>query len=124
MCLHVRMLRILLFSCIIHVGSHRGVPNELMRGNNHAVPIAPHLIPDPDTAVQSASGGHLTMFSPFGQDPLRDRADLVSQTESNFLRRYPDYEQFFYTAVNGDFSIFCEGLLHLIDLSKHIESQI
>lgn len=117
-----------MFTCyILHaLGNHRGVPNELMKGNNHTVPIAPQLIPDPDSAVQQyeSLGGHLTIFSSFGQDPLRDRAHLVRQRESDFQRRYPDYRQFFHTVVNGDFSVFRDGLLYLIDISKHLESQL
>ena len=111
------------YDYLIHVGANRGVPNELMRNNNAAL-IDPRLLPDRDDAVQrfESFGGHLTLFSPFGYDPLEDRPDLISQRETEFYRRYPDFGPFFYTVVNGDYLLFHQGLLFLIDISKCLES--
>ena len=49
-----------------------------MKRNNHAAAIDPHLLPDPDDAVQrfESFGGHLTTFSCFGHDPLCNGVDL------------------------------------------------
>ena len=61
-----------MFTNTVHVGIHRGIPNELMEKNNQAAQINPQLLPSPDVAVQQyeSSGSHLTLFSPFGNDPL------------------------------------------------------
>ena len=112
----------MLFSLL---GRH-GSPDDSMRRNNQAARITPSLLPEPEDAVQQyeASGGHLTIFSSFGEDPLRDRLDLVNQREAEFLKKYPDFGGFFYHVVNGDHSLFREGLLFLIDISKHLELQL
>ena len=47
------------------------------------MPLDPALIPEPQNAVQQfeAHGGHLTLFSAFGRDPLEDREDLIKARE-------------------------------------------
>lgn len=94
--------------------------------NNNATLIDPRLLPERDDAVQhfESFGGHLTQFSPFGHDPLEDRADLVDQRETEFYGRYPDFGPFFYTVVNSDYLLFCQGLMALIDISKRLETQL
>lgn len=94
-----------------------------MKRNNQAVQLDPLLLPNPDVAVQQfeSFGGHLTLFSPFGHDPLQNRQDLVGQREAEFQSRHPDFGVFFYTVVNGDYSIFRDGLVTLIDISKCLE---
>ena len=114
---------------VIHfllVGAHRGIPNELMWQNSQAVPVDPHLLPEPDVAVQEfeSFGGNLTLFSPFSCDPLQGRPDLVTQRETQFHGRYPDFGPFFYTVVNGDYSLFRDGLLYLIDITKQLETYL
>ena len=96
----------------------------LMRRRDQTVQIDARLLPEPDAAVQSfeAHGGHITVFSPFGRDPLADRPDLIGQREIKFLERYPDFAPFFYSVVNCDYSLFHAGLLFFIELSKHIEA--
>ena len=83
---------------IFLIGAHRGIPNELMRQNSQVVLVDPHLLPDPDVAVQEfeSFGGNLTLFSPFGHDPLQERLDLVTQRETEFHRCYPDFGLFLY----------------------------
>ena len=44
-------LRTLSVTHFLFVGAHRGIPNELMRQNSQAVPVDPHLLPEPDVAV-------------------------------------------------------------------------
>ena len=97
-----------------------------MRRNNHAVPIDPRLLPERDDAIQQfeSFGGHLTLFSPFGRDPLEGRMDLTNRREAEFQGRYPDFGSFFYTVVNSDYSLFRQGLMYLIDISKHLETLV
>ena len=87
-----------------------------MQKNNQAVRISLHQLPSPDEAVQmfEANGGHLTIFSPFGDDPLKDHMRLAAEREENFHEQYPEFQPFFSTVVNGDNSLFRSGLLYFI----------
>ena len=106
------------------VGRGRGVPNQLMLSNNHAKKIDHTQIAQPSDAVHhfQSFGGHLTLFSGFGEDPLKHSAGMVAQREEEFKRRYPDFGQFFSTVVNSDYSLFKEGLLYFIELSQRLSS--
>ena len=108
------------------IGPNRGTPNTLMRRNNQAVLIDPSLLPEPADAITrfSAHGGSITLFSPFGKDPLEDHEELCEEREQNFLLQYPEFGPFFHTVVNGEFSLFREGLLFFIDLSQQLEHSI
>ena len=107
-------------------GMQRGVPNHLRLENNQTAQVDPSLIPDAESAVEEfeGTGGHLTVLSSFGEDPLQRNPNLVVQREAEFYGRYPDFSQFFYTAVNGDFFLFREGIIFFINLSKTLETQL
>ncbi len=111
--------------CRLGPGARRGVPNELMRRNNQVMAVDPMVVPEPEDTVQQfeVHGVHLTLFSPFGRDPFRERDDLVKLRKEEFHRQYPDFGHF-YTVVNDDHSWFREGLLFLIDVSKRLECQL
>lgn len=115
-------------SVLFHLGRSRGrgVPNRLMDGNNQAKLIDGSLIVESTVAVNQFEGlgGRITSFSPFGEDPLRNNAQLVTQREAEFHERYPDFSNFFYTVVNGDCSLFREGILFIIDVSKRLQTLI
>ena len=87
-----------------------------------SVPV--NVIPEANDAVQlmESKGSHLTRFSCFGSDPLVLRNDLVQQRHDTFFSRYPDISPFFHTVVNGDYSLFCDGLLYFIQTSKDLVS--
>ena len=70
------------------------------------------------------NGGHLTIFSSFGEDPLQRNPYLVAQREMEFYRRYQDFRNFFYTVANGDFVLFREGILYLIAISSNLCTQL
>ena len=95
-----------------------------MRRNDRTVRVDSSLVPEPRDAVAQfeSLGGHLTLFSPFGEDPLKDRADLISQRETEYFVQYPDFGPIFHTLVNGDSNLFRCGLLLLIQVSKRLES--
>jgi len=97
-----------------------------MHRNNQVMPVDPVLVPEPQDAVQQfeSHGGQLTLFSPFGRDPLQERVGLISQREEEFYRRYLNFSPFFHTVVNDDYSLFREGLLFLIDVSNRLECQL
>ena len=97
-----------------------------MRRNNQVIPVDPALVPLPNDAVMEfeAHGGHLTLFSSFGHDPLYERDDLVKLREEEFHTHYSDFNRFFHTIVNNDISLFRDGLLFLICVSKRLELQL
>ena len=82
------------------------------------------LIKDPTTILEEYRqlGGNITVFSPFGEDPLKNRPDLLAIREKGFFERYTGFEQFFYSVVNGDLSLFKEGLLFFIDVTIRLSS--
>ena len=108
------------------IGANRGIPNTLMRRNNQTVQINFSLVLDPEEVVEQFElhGGSITEFSPFGQDPLEGHEDLLQEREHNFTDHYTDLGPLFHTVVNGDYRLFHEGLLYLIDISKQLELSI
>ena len=89
------------------------MPNDLTRRNDRAVRVEPRLVPEPRDAVQEfeSLGGHLTLFSPFGEDPLKDRVDLISQRDAKYFARYPDFGPIFHSLIEGGYNLFGCGLL-------------
>jgi len=97
-----------------------------MLRNNQAVQVDCRVLPDVETAVQEfeSSGGQLTYFSGFGEDPLCSNPALVTLREVEFHRKFPDMAEFFHTVVNGDYLPFREGILSLISISEHLCNQL
>ena len=95
-----------------------------MRENNQAKKVDASTIIDTGDAVHRFQqlGGQITVFTPFGEDPLMHTPELVHQRETEFKQHYPDFSRFFHTVVNSNNSLFCEGLLCLIRISKHLEA--
>ena len=90
-----------------------------MMNNYQAMNINNTIIKDPSDLVKEFEdlGGHITEFTPFGEDPLRDHSDLISRRDHYFFKKIPRFEPIFYAAVNGDISKFREGLLYLIHIT-------
>lgn len=107
-------------------GRLRGIPNRLMLANNHAQRVDDSVIFEADVAVRQFEdfGGRITTFSPFGEDPLRLHSELLCRREAEFRERYPDFSHFFHAIVNSNNSLFRQGILFLIDLSKHLENTL
>jgi len=70
----------------MYTGSRRGVsnqgsPRQMMMSNYQAMNINNTIIKDPSDLVKDFEdlGGHITEFTPFGEDPLRDCSDLISR---------------------------------------------
>ena len=65
-----------------------------MQRNDRTVRVEARLVPEPSDAVEQfeSLGGHLTLFNPFGEDSLKDRADLISQRETDYFAQYPEFE--------------------------------
>lgn len=107
----------------VHVDRRRkqshSIPNCAMMSNNHAAKIDPQNILSSEEAVKlfEEDGGHLTYFRDFGVDPLSGD-EKVTMREATFHARYPTFEPFFHRLVNGDDSLFKEGLLFFVHLTN------
>lgn len=86
-----------------------------MESNNHTARVDNRLVPSPEDAVRQyeEAGGHLTHFSGFGEDPLADDTVLTHQRDTEFHQRYANFDPFFHKLVNGDDTVFHDGLLFL-----------
>ena len=95
-----------------------------MLNNNQATQIDLRLISDVASATQEfeSNGGQLTLFNAFGKDPLQANPTLVAQRESKFFNVYPNFQELFHTVVNGDYFLFCEGILCFIDISRRLSA--
>ena len=95
-----------------------------MKQNNQTIFIDPQLVKDPCTILEeyTSLGGNITRFSLFGQNPLKDQPSLATKRDGIFFERYPSFEPFFHSAVNGDFSLFKEGLSFLIYVTTNLSS--
>ena len=109
----------------IITGPHQGIPNVLMQENNRVAQVDPSRLPSAMAAVEmyEAHDRRLTLFSPYGHDPLADDATAMAQREEKFHERFPDFAPFFYSIVNGNHSMFREGLLHFIQISKQCQTE-
>lgn len=120
-------ISVFLYLVCVHVisaaGPRRGIPNVVMHRNNQTTQIDPSFLPEAEDALQlfEANGGHITVFSPFGEDPLASHPDLAEERESTFLEYFPDFGPFFHTVVNGNTLLFSDGLLCFIHISKQLE---
>ena len=111
---------------LLNTGRNRGVPNSIMISNNHAAQIDSRPLPSVENAIHNfeGSGGHLTIFNSFGEDPLQRSPLMVAQREREFLSKYPDFETFFHTVANGDYYLFREGILYFIDITRRLSNQL
>ncbi len=112
---------LLMYCSNFTVGHRQGgrpthIPNRAMSTNNQVAKIDPHLIPTAHQAIRSfqGDGGHITRFSLFGEDPLASNDALVHQRNIEFNQRYHSFGPFFYQILNGNDSLFREGLQFFI----------
>ena len=49
---------------------------------------------------------------------------MVQQREEKFHERFPNFGPFSHTLVNGNCSLFRDGILFLIDVSKRLQSSM
>ena len=91
-----------------YLHTEKGIPNRLASVNNHSQPLSSSVLPSSETAVQhfEALGGNITLFSPFGSDPLSDHPELVAERERQFYSSYLDFAPIFHKLTNGPHSTF------------------
>ena len=94
------------------LGARRGIPDQLMLSCNHIAKIDIAHVPSPDEAVRqfTQDGGNLTLWSPFGSDPLAQSPQLQNQRQEDFNKYIPDVSVPFHQLVNGDPECFQRGL--------------
>ncbi len=93
-----------------------------MGSNNHVAPIDEAQIPLEEEAVRlfEEDGGTLTLWSPFGVDPLAHSSTLIAQREAEFHRNIPDISVAFHKLVNGDTSIFCRAIQSFVHITESL----
>ena len=94
--------------------------------NDQTTKVHPRLIPSPDEAVlqYQQECGSLTIFSPFGSDPLLGHNDAIEYRESKFKEHFPDFKIIFHTLVNGNNSLFSQGLQYFIYLTTELSRNV
>ncbi len=87
---------------------------------NGTAKIAPGLVPSTEEAVRNytTAGGRLTDLSLFGEDPLANDSECILQREVVFFRRYPSFDPIFHKIVNGDDTLFRDGLQFFIHITE------
>lgn len=97
-----------------------------MQENNQTVPLDTTIILTPDDALEQfeSTGGVITVFNSFGEDPFDGRPDLIAQREAMFLQQHPDFTEIFSSTANGDYLPFISGLLNFIGISKTLVAQL
>ena len=66
------------------------------------------------------AGGRITDPTYFGTDPLMADNSKLEMREQAFRARFPSFEPVFHTLVNGNGSMFQEGLLFLCDVTYRL----
>ena len=91
-----------------------------MLRNDQTVKLSSRDVPEAEEAYQllEANGGRITLFSPFGHNPLKGHLELIDKRESLFHARFPDFAPFVSNVVNGNYALFREGLLYFINNLK------
>ena len=104
----------------------RGIPNRLMLTDNRTKPITSSSLPTPTQATQmyEANGGHLTEESPFREDPIVNDLIKCRIRDGAFLQKYPSFEPMFHNLVNGNNSLFKDGLNFFIDITFRLSSSV
>ncbi|XP_065891603.1 uncharacterized protein [Dysidea avara] len=107
-------------------GTNKGIPNVMMARNNQTKQIDNTLVPAADEAVRmyEENGGHITIFNEFGQDPLRGRQELLTIRKERFAEQWPSFGNIFHSLVNGDNTMFHDGLLCFINISMQLTAQL
>ena len=111
---------------LLILGARRGVPDNLMQTSNCIAKVDPSIVPSPDEAVRqfTLDGSDLTLWSPFGLDPLANFPNLSYQREEFFSRHYPDIDIAFHNLVNGNTTIFQCALKFFINLTETLAHNI
>ena len=80
------------------------------------------LVPSENEAVRlfKDDGGNLTIWSPFGEDPIRHSPVLLARREEEFNLHFPDISVIFHKLVNGDFENFKKAIQLFISVTESL----
>lgn len=86
---------------MINFDTGKGVPNQLAARSRciGAVPPSSVLTSADATQAFQELGGNLTLFSPFGVDPLDGRQDLLTARVTEFYRHVSDFSPLFHSLI-------------------------
>ena len=78
------------------------------------------IIPDAHFATSQFvdMGGHLTLESHFGNDPLAGRNGLIAERNRQFHQQYPDLSMVFHAISNNNCNPFIESVKLYIHLRE------
>ena len=99
----------------------KGIPLRLSE-IKYTIPVPTLAIPDTDVAVHEyeQQGGSLTHNSLFGNDPLRERRDLVIKRNQSFEVQIGSYEEIFTDVVSGNGDLLQRAILVFLSLTQRL----
>ena len=102
-----------------------GIPN-IKAEERRTAALHQSLLPSPEEAVSEfkSTGGHLQLFSKFGEDPLISRPDLQQMRQADFEDRYPSLDSVYHRIVNLDPRGFEEVVLYFIRMNERLSSTL
>ena len=97
----------------------KGIPNERM-ANARTRRLPSEIIPDAHIATSQFVdiGGHLTLESHFGNDPLAGRDGLIAECNRQFHQQYPDLSMVFHAISNNNCNPIIESVKLYIRLTE------
>ena len=104
----------------------KGIPIELSHFSG-TVSVTNSDIPTTDIAVQDYEqnqGGPLVHFSSFGDDPLKERLDLVTLRDQHFANTVGTYDAIFNDVVSGEGDHLCLAITVFDSLTKRLSQFI
>lgn len=103
----------------------RGVPNKLMKKNNHAVKIPPRIIPDMTQAIDMyrSNGGSLSEPTIFGIDPLHQDPIKENIRKDAVINAF-SFSNIFGEVTNGNGTTFKRALDFFIDVTYRLNNSI
>lgn len=98
------------------------VPVQVMRANNKAKKITPHILPRPQYAAQQyrANGGSITDPDENITDPLCNDTTKIDRRFQSFTKKYPSFDPIFHNVVNGNKTIFIDALKFFINITYRL----
>ncbi|MDA8002508.1 MAG: hypothetical protein MPL62_14615 [Alphaproteobacteria bacterium] len=91
-----------------------------MQEKNSVAKVPDRIVLTPDEAISRyhTMGGQLKLVPVFGTDPLSPSHKIIRQEE--FSRKYPECQQIFQAAANGDESLFRDGLKYFMSITQRL----
>ena len=101
-------------------GPSGGIPNVLAVSRSNLTTLPMHYVPTTDQAIRLFidNGGHLTLQSLFGVDPLSDFPQMQLLRERDFQSQYPSTANIFQDILHSNGSIFKDYIQYFIHLTE------